>query len=97
MLIMKKMINKSHVEGVLYESTLEEKDSKSTPGSKYVSGKLSIKIAEDNIITVEIFENEITKAGKRNQKYDKLLSLIGANSIVSTGDENAVQIGRAHV
>ena len=26
---MKKMINKSHVEGVLYESTLEEKDSKS--------------------------------------------------------------------
>lgn len=87
---MKKMINKSHVEGVLYESTLEEKDSKSTPGSKYISGRLSVKIAENNIITVEIFENEITRAGKRNQKYDKLLSLIGANSIVSTGDENAV-------
>ena len=87
---MKKMINKTHVEGFLYESTLEEKDSKSTPGSKYISGKLSVKIAENNIIAVEIFENEVTKAGKRNQKYDKLLSLIGANSIVSTGDENAV-------
>lgn len=87
---MKKMINKSHIEGILYESTLEEKDSKSSPGSKYVSGKLSIEVSENNVISVEIFENEITKAGKRNQKYDKLQSLIGANSVVSTGSENAV-------
>lgn len=87
---MKKMINKSHIEGILYESTLEERDSKSTPGTKYISGKLSIEVAEDNVITVEIFENEITKAGKRNQKYDKLQSLIGANSIVTTGRDTAV-------
>lgn len=87
---MKKMINKSHVEGILYESTLEERDSKTTAGAKYISGKISIEVAEDNVITVEIFENEITKAGKRNQKYDKLLSLIGANSIVSTGKDTAV-------
>ena len=82
---MKKMINKSHIEGILYESTLEERESKTTPGAKYISGKLSIEVAEDNVVTVEIFENETTKAGKRNQKYDKLLSLIGANSIVTTG------------
>ena len=87
---MKKMINKSHIEGILYESTLEERESKSTPGTKYISGKLSIEVAEDNVITVEIFENEITKAGKRNQKYDKLQSLIGANSIVTTGRDTAV-------
>ena len=87
---MKKMINKSHVEGILYESTLEERESKSTAGAKYISGKLSIEVAEDNIITVEIFENEITKAGKKNQKYDKLQSLIGANSIVSSGKDTAV-------
>ena len=87
---MKKMINKSHIEGILYESTLEERDSKSTPGTKYISGKLSIEVAEDNVITVEIFENETTKAGKRNQKYDKLQSLIGANSIVTTGRDTAV-------
>lgn len=87
---MKKMINKSHVEGILYESTLEERESKSTAGTKYISGKLSIEVAEDNVITVEIFENEITKAGKKNQKYDKLQSLIGANSIVSTGKDTAV-------
>lgn len=87
---MKKMINKSHIEGILYESTLEERVSKTTPGAKYISGKLSIEVAEDNVITVEIFENEITKAGKRNQKYDKLQSLIGANSIVTTGRDTAV-------
>jgi hypothetical protein len=90
MLIMKKMINKSHVEGILYESTLEERDSKSTAGTKYITGKLSIEVAENNIITVDIFENEITKAGKKNQKYDKLQSLIGANSIVTTGKDTAV-------
>ena len=39
---MKKMINKSHIEGILYESTLEERESKSTAGAKYISGKLSI-------------------------------------------------------
>ena len=87
---MKKMINKSHVEGILYESTLEERDSKTTAGANYISGKLSIEVAEDNVITVEIFENEITKAGKKNQKYDKLQSLIGANSIVTTGKDTAV-------
>ena len=90
MLVMKKMINKSHVEGILYESTLEERESKSTAGAKYISGKLSIEVAENNIIIVDIFENEITKAGKKNQKYDKLQSLIGANSIVSTGKDTAV-------
>lgn len=87
---MKKMINKSHIEGYLYESTLEQKTSTKDPNSKYISGRLSIQVAPDNIVQVEIFENEITRAGKKNQKYDKLLSLIGANSIVSTGEENAV-------
>lgn len=90
---MKKMINKSKIEGILYESTLEEKvtgPNSASPGSNYISGKLAVQVTEDNVVTVEIFENEITKAGKKNQKYDKLIQLIGANSIVSTGDQNAV-------
>ena len=87
---MKKMINKSHIEGILYESTLEEKVSNSVDGTKYISGKLAIEVAEDNVVTVDIYENEITKAGKKNQKYDKLKSLIGANSVVTTGRDTAV-------
>lgn len=90
---MKKMINKSHIEGLLYESTLEEKEAGAAaqkPGSKFVAGKLSIEVEEDNVVIVEIFENEITKAGSKNQKYDKLLSLIKGNSIVSAGRDNAV-------
>ena len=79
---MKKMINKSYIEGLLYESTLEERVSganAATPGAKYISGKLAIEVSEDNIVVVEIFENEITRAGAKNQKYDKLASLIGGN------------------
>lgn len=90
---MKTMINRARIEGVLYESTLEEKTFEpgtQSAGQKYVSGNLSIEVEEDNVITIEIFENEITRAGNRNQKYDKILSLIDANSIVSTGRDNAV-------
>lgn len=90
---MKKMINKSYIEGLLYESTLEERVSganATTPGAKYISGKLAIEVSEDNVVVVEIFENEITRAGAKNQKYDKLASLIGGNSIVSTGRDTAV-------
>jgi len=87
---MKKMINKTHIEGILYESTLEEKISNSVDGTKYILGKLAIEVVEDNVVTVDIYKNEITKAGKKNQKYDKLKSLIGANSIVTTGRDTAV-------
>ncbi len=87
---MKKMINKTHIEGILYESTLEEKVLNSVDETKYISGKLAIEVAEDNVVTVDIYENETTKAGKKNQKYDKLKSLIGANSIVTTGRDTAV-------
>lgn len=89
---MKKMINRSRIEGILYETTLEEKESLRNPGDKYIAGTLAVEITKDNVINVEIFENEITKAGKRNQKYDRLLSLIGANSVVSTGRDTAVRL-----
>lgn len=86
---MKDMINKSVIEGRLYESTVEEYENKNT-NSKYVSGKISIETEENNVVVVEIYENEITRKGKRNQKYDKLLSLKEANSIVNSGRENAI-------
>ena len=92
---MKKMINKSNIEGLLYETTLEEREAGPNarqPGAKYISGNLSIQITEDNIVDVRIFENEITRAGKKNQKYDTLSSLINGNSVVSVGKDDAVAI-----
>lgn len=88
---MKKMENKTHIEGLLYESTLQERTAEDD-GRKSISGKLSIQISETNIVDVDIFEGEITKAGTKNKKYDTLKSLIGANSVVNNGADNATKI-----
>lgn len=51
------MINKSHIEGLLYESTLEERvagENAANPGAKYISGKVSVQVAEDNVITIDV-------------------------------------------
>lgn len=90
----KKMINKTHIEGYLYESTLEEKiagDNAANPGSKYISGKVSVQVDVDNIITVDIFESEYTKAKAKNKKYDTLKNLIESKTIVTDG-ENAARV-----
>ena len=91
----KKMINKSHIEGYLYESTLEEKVAGAeakNPGSKYINGKLSIEVAEDNVIVIDIYESEITKKGTKNQKYDTYKNIIAANNVVANGRDLAAKI-----
>ena len=87
---MKKMINKSHVEGFLYECTLEEKTS--AEGKVYISGKVSVEVSEDNIVTVDLFESAITKAGAGNKKYPAVKALITAPSILANGRETAVKV-----
>lgn len=87
---MKKMINKSHVEGFLYECTLEEKTS--AEGKVYISGKVSVEVSEDNIVTVDLFESAITKAGAGNKKYSAVKALITAPSILASGRDSAVRV-----
>lgn len=92
---MKKMINKSHIEGLLYESTLEERvagENAANPGAKYISGKVSVQVAEDNVITIDVFESEITKKKTANQKYPTLKTLMAAPSVVNGGADNAVKV-----
>lgn len=92
---MKKMINKSHIEGLLYEMSLEERvagDTAANPGAKYISGKVSVQVAEDNIITIDVFESEITKKKTANQKYPTLKTLMAAPSVVNGGEEGAVKL-----
>lgn len=92
---MKKMINRSHIEGFLYESTLEEKvagANAAKPGSKYINGKLSIEVTEDNVITIDIYESEYTQKGTINQKYGTLKNIISSNSIVANGRDSMVKV-----
>jgi len=92
---MKKMINKSHIEGFLYETTMEEKvagPNAAKPGSKYINGKISVEVTEDNIVVIDIYESEITKKGTKNQKYDTLKTIIAGSSVVANGRENAARV-----
>lgn len=92
---MKKMVNKSHIEGLLYECTLEERvagEKATNPGAKYISGKISVQVDEDNIVSIDIFESEITKKKTANQKYPTLKTLMAAPSVVNGGVDNAVKV-----
>ena len=92
---MKKMTNKSHIEGYLYESTLEEKVAGANaqkPGSKYINGKVSVEVAEDNIVAIDIYESEYTQKGTLNQKYGTLKTIIASNTVVGNGRDNAARV-----
>lgn len=92
---MKKMVNKSHIEGLLYECTLEERvagENTTNPGAKYISGKISVQVDEDNIISIDIFESEITKKKTANKKYPTLKTLMGSPSVTNHAADNAVKV-----
>lgn len=92
---MKKMINRSHIEGLIYESSLEEQTAgvnAKNPGSKYISGTISVEISESNIVPVSVFEAEFTQAGATNKKYANMKNLISIPTVVKDGKEKATKI-----
>lgn len=64
---MKKMINKTVIEGTLLEKELRSGVTKA--GVPYVSGKLHIETEPGNVITVDVFEQQKTSKGLDNQKF----------------------------
>jgi hypothetical protein len=92
---MKKMINKSHVEGILYESTLEAKvagDTAKNPGMQYVNGKISVMVDTDNIISVDIYEGALTSKGAQNSKFKTAMELVSAPTVVKNGADAAIKV-----
>lgn len=97
---MKKNINTTSIQGVLYESKLELKESGPTsknPGTKYIAG--TIDIATDdamiNIVPVHFtYVTETTKNGSPNATYNVLFNIIDKKygSIMENGAENAVKL-----
>jgi hypothetical protein len=68
---MKKMINKTTIEGILVEKDLRAGVAEKT-GVAYVSGRLHIETEPGNVVAVDVYESEKTVKGAVNQKYATL-------------------------
>lgn len=97
---MKKMINATHVEGLLYDHSLDEKvsgASSKNPGTKFISGTIDIATDNDGINIVPIhftYVTATTASGKENATYTTLLNIINGTyrTIVKDGADNATKI-----
>lgn len=79
---MKKMMNKTHIEGVLYQHSLEMKVSgpnSARPNTEYIRGSIDIATSNDmlNIVTVRFsYVAEKFPSGKTNDTYNVLKNII---------------------
>lgn len=97
---MKTMINKSHIEGLLYEHDLKLKvtgPNSKNPGTQYISGTISIATDNDCVNIVEVhftYVAPITAKGKTNTTFNILQDIINGKigTIMGNGKENAGKI-----
>ena len=83
---MKKMINRTTVEGTLVEKNLRTGMTKANV--PYVAGKLNIDTGKDNVIAVDVFEQQKTSKGMPNGKYDILSSIFNNGRTIHDDSEN---------
>lgn len=97
---MKKTINTTHIEGLLYNHTLEVKTTgaqSKNPGTQYIAG--NVEIATDNsitnIVTVHFsFVTPTTKKGTANATYAILNDIISGrhSTVISGGADTAAKL-----
>lgn len=97
---MRKMINATHIEGLLYNHDLTEKVSgpnSKTPGTKFISG--TVEVATDNsyinIVPVHYtYVTATTSSGKENPTYTTLANIINGTfkTIMADGADKATRI-----
>ena len=64
--------NKVNIVGLLSENNIEQREK---DGRKYVTGNVKIQVAPDNVIPINVFSFENTKAGTKNPSYTQIMSL----------------------
>lgn len=97
---MKKMINSEHIEGFVYEHTLEVKkvqnQSSANYGKDYISGELRVAVDDAlcNVIPVHFtYVTETTSKGNTNATYTNLKRIIEERkSVVEVGKEEALKV-----
>ena len=97
---MKKCINQTHIEGLLYEHKLELKEAgpkSKNPGTKFISG--TVDIATDdagiNIVPVHFtYVTEKTAKGSTNATFTTLMNIIDKKfgTVMANGKDNAVKL-----
>ena len=96
----KSFINRTHIEGYLYQHTLEEKvtgPGSKNPGTKYISGNIDIATDDDmlNIVTVHYsYSTPLTSTGKSNASYAILADILSGKygSVMANGADQAVKL-----
>lgn len=89
----KKFINKTHVEGRIFESTLEVKVSKA--GVTYIGGKLQIATDEEcvNVVPVEFtYVVPTFKSGAENKNYPVLKQIVDSGKTVMADGKEAATL-----
>lgn len=97
---MKKMINTTHIEGLLYEHKLELRESgpnSKNPGTKFIMG--TVDIATDdactNIVPVHFtYVTATTAKGATNATFTTLMNIVDGKygTVMANGKENAVKL-----
>lgn len=94
------MINKTHVEGLLYEHKLESKltgENSKHPGTEFISGTISVATddALTNIVDVHFtYVTAVTSSGKPNATYGILKNIVDGKlgSVMANGKDNAAKL-----
>ena len=97
---MKAVVNKSHIEGYIYEHTLESKVSgpnSKNPGTEFISGTISIATDEDilNIVPIHFtYVTALTSSGKPNATFATLSNIVDGtyDTVMNGGKDNAAKI-----
>lgn len=96
---MKKMINKVHIEGWVYDHKLTSKvsgEKAKNPGVTFINGTIDIATDDSclNIVTIHYsYVTPVTKQNKPNATYNALNAILTDNkTVVKVGKENAVKV-----
>ena len=96
---MKKMINTTHIEGLVYDHKLEKKVSgkeSKNPGTEFINGILNVATDDKgmNVVPVHFsYVTATTSKGGTNNTYNALSRIIDENpSVVKVGRDNAMKV-----
>lgn len=97
---MKKMINESHVEGLLYEHKLELKvsgENSKHPGTQFISGTVSVATDDECLNVIEVhytYVTATTSKGNPDSRWTVLKNIIDGvyGTIMTKGKESAAKV-----
>ena len=96
----KNFVNQTHIEGYLYEHTLETKvtgENSKNPGTTFITGNVNIATDEDltNIVTVHFtYVTAVTSTGKNNPSFQTLSNIANGilKSVMADGKDLAAKV-----